>query len=193
MVGNIGQGATNYGSWLDWSAEQNKPQPITYNIPQEVLSATKMYDKMYTGGLPEKDVIRSQMEAGLAGSVGDVQRTADTSAGALATVGGLYDRYLTSSTNLGIQSAQMKQQQEAQKLAAQTAAQYKLGDYREREWDVNVNMPYQRAYNEYWNKKNTAQQFMWGGTALSQSQQMQQQGMGADLLKAGLQVLPYFI
>jgi hypothetical protein len=153
----------SYGERLGRWAEKNKPQAITYNIPQAVLDATKMYDKMYTGGLPGEDIIREQMGAGVAGAVGGVQRGADTSAGALGATTGLYDRYISSVRDLGVQSAQMRQQQEQQKLMAQAEAGYRMGDYQDKAWEYNVNLPYQRQYNEYWQAKNASQQFLWGG------------------------------
>ena len=100
-----------------------------YNIPKSVYSVIGLYDKAYTGGLPGKDVIKSEMGAGYAGAMGQMERGADTGAGYLGAGTNLWSQYMKSIRDLGLQHEQMKVQQGEQKRMGQIAGQTMLADY----------------------------------------------------------------
>ena len=119
-----------------------------YKIPPAVYSVIDMYDKMYTGGLPGKDIIQDQIGAGYAGAMGNLARGADTSAGFLGAGTALSDRFMSSVRDLSVQDETMKVQQEQEKLMGQIAGQTMMADY-EKERDVNIPYAdYQRKLNE---------------------------------------------
>ena len=152
-----------YGQQQLAEAEKNKPKPITYSIPSSVTEAMKLYQGLSREGLPGEDVIRDQMGAAYAGAAGDVNRTADSGVGALGAMSGLYGKFMNSVRDLGIQSSQVKAQNEQNYLLQNAGAQFKQADYQEREWDVNVNQPFQRGMNEYWALKQAGANNLWGG------------------------------
>ena len=129
-----------------------------YKIPPAVYSMINMYDKMYTGGLPGKDIIQDQIGAGYAGAMGNLSRGADTSAGFLGAGTALSNRFMSSVRDLSVQDETMRVQQEQQKLMGKIQGQAVLADY-EKERDVNIPYAdYQRRLNDAKAKEIAEQQ-----------------------------------
>ena len=145
-------------------AQANKrPDAITYTMPKEVEDAAKLYSGMYQGGLPGEDIIRDQMGAAYGEGARANERAADSSAGLLGANTNLFGRYMNAVKDLGVQSAQARITNKQNYINANANMALTKADYREREWDVNVNRPYQEKQQEYWYNKQMADQMMWGG------------------------------
>lgn len=140
-----------------------RPEQIKYDIPSSVGEAMKYYQSLSREGLPGENVIRDQMGASYAGAAGDVNRTADSGVGALGAMSGLYGKFMNSVRDLGVQSAQVKANNQREYALQNAGAQFQQAEYQDRAWDQNVNQPFQRGMNEYWATKQAGESNLWGG------------------------------
>jgi len=138
---------------------RNRPSAPTYSIPPAVHSYLAQKQLQAQRGLPGQDVIESQIGANVAGTIGDVNRAASSSAAALGAVTDVRSGAQDAIRDLGVRSAeyQARQQDEA------ADAQRYMADYQEKEWEYNKNLPYQRKMNEWMSNRNAAMSNLWGG------------------------------
>lgn len=115
-----------------------------YSKPEAIDQAMNISRSMSTQGLPGERLLEERLAGQVAGAEGAIQRTADTGAGALGALAGLYGRAQGSIYDLGIASAQARmanQRQYASDLANVAAP------YADREWQQNVLYPFGTRMN----------------------------------------------
>lgn len=168
-----------------------KPSPITYNIPGAVDEYSKYVSNLSREGLTGENVIRDQMGAAYAGAQSGVNRAADSSAGALGAMSGLYGKYVNSVRDLGVQSAQMKAQNEQNYNMQNANAALTRADYADKAWEYNVNMPYQRGMNAYESAQNAAMQNLFNGMDSNISRQIDYSNYQQSQANNWMNQMPY--
>ncbi|HUV84883.1 MAG TPA: hypothetical protein VMV86_04190, partial [Methanosarcinales archaeon] len=133
-----------YGEWQLKESARIKPGQVTYTQPKAVDEYMGIMQGMSRQGLPGEDVLRDQMGAAYAGAESGINRAADTSAGALGALSGVYGQYINSVRNLGVDSARAQQQN----LFNYGQAKLTEADYGDKAWMYNVLKPREEAYSE---------------------------------------------
>lgn len=140
-------------------ANNRRPSRPQYEIPSAVRSYLTRRNVMANQDMPGRDLIEDRIGANVANTIGDVNRAASSSGAALGAITNVNQRAQEAISDLGIQSAQYRQQQ----MDKAAEAQRYMADYQEKEWEYNKNLPYQRAMNEYTQKKQAGNANLWGG------------------------------
>jgi len=167
------------------------PSPITYSTPSAIDEYSKLMESTYRGGLPGERVIADNMGASVAGSVNDVNRVADTSAGALGAVSGLYGKYMTSLQDLGVKNAQAKITNENNFITNNANAALTRADYTDKAWEYNVNMPYQRALNKSEALERTGTQNLFAADDMATASRVDYANAISNQLSQWMQMIPY--
>jgi len=172
-------------------AKALKPDPITYTTPTAIDEYSKLLGGLSREGLPGERMIAEQMGAGYAGAAGEVGRVADTGAGALGAMSGLYGKYINSIRDLGIQSAQVKAQNEMNYRTQNANAALTRADYADKAWEYNVNIPYQRALNKSESLENAGYQNIFGAADAANAGMVDYNNYQSSQMSNMMQMLPY--
>lgn len=167
------------------------PAPITYTTPGAIDEYSKMLGGLSREGLPGERMIAEEMGANVAGAVGEVGRVADTSAGALGAVSGLYNKYMSSVRDLGIQSAQQKAANEREYRLQGANAALTRADYADKAWEYNVNLPYQRALNKSERLEQSGYANIFGASDAATAGAIDYSNSQASQMNQWMQMMPY--
>lgn len=136
-----------------------KPERPTYTMPTEfnqILGISKYLASQR--GLPGQDIMQRNLANTTAQGVGAVQETTTGGAG-LGAVAQMYGGQQQQQMNLDVAGANAY----AQSLQGVQQALGMIGQEKKQEFEYNVNMPYQRALQEYYQKKTSGSQNLFGG------------------------------
>lgn len=112
----------------------------TYNIPKEIFQNQAMYQAMANSSrVPGQSYIENNIGQAASQAINASQRSAGSSAEALAAIGGIQQNQSNMFNELGMAGAQY-QMANRDKLAM---ANETMADYRQQEFDYNRNQPYQ--------------------------------------------------
>lgn len=116
---------------------KNRPQ---YQIPKEVFQNQAMYEAMSKSSrVPGQAYIENQIGQNQATALNAAQRSAGSSADALAALGGIQ----ANTNNQQNQLAQMGLEYQAANKDKLAQANLEMADYRQQEFDYNKNQPWQ--------------------------------------------------
>ena len=136
-----------------------KPERPTYTMPTElnqILGISKYLASQR--GLPGQDIMQRNLANTTAQGVGAVQETTTGGAG-LGAVAQMYGNQQQQQMNLDVAGANAY----AQSLQGVQQALGMVAQGRNQEFEYNVNMPYQRALQEYYQKRTSGAQNLFGG------------------------------
>jgi hypothetical protein len=146
------------GVGLVQSIMADRPDAPEYQIPDEVFQAQQIMEERMRTGLPGKDIMRGELDSAFAGNVGAVKEV--SSGGSLiGATADMYGDLLKGVRDIELMDAQFRD-------TAKTdfaGAKMETAKYRDREWDENERIPYEREYNEFINKRNAGAQNFFGG------------------------------
>jgi len=135
---------------------ENRPQ---YNISQGYLDAYKTYQGMANSNLPGYDIMKGQIDQSGARTMMNLERGAMGSNQLMSGALSSQDKELEAYKNLGLMSAQYKQQQQAQLAGAQQM----MGGLQDQQWQQNVLEPWNMKANMANEQKQAGVQNLFGG------------------------------
>jgi hypothetical protein len=134
----------------------NRPQ---YQISQGYQDAFKTYQSMANSQLPGYDIMKGQIDQSGARTQANLERGAMSSNQLMSGALSSQDKELDAIKNLGLMSAQYRQQQQ-QNLAG---AQQMMGGQQDKAFDYNVNQPWEIRANMAAGKAGVGQQNLFSG------------------------------
>ena len=140
-------------------AKNKRPVAPKYEIPSAVQNYLNRLNIKSHQGLPGQDIIEGKIGAQVANSIGDVNRSASSSASALGAVTDINQRAIDAVRDVGFQSAQYRDKNQDRAIEGE---RYKA-DYQEKAWEYNQNIPYQQKMNEFMANKQAGNANLWGG------------------------------
>ena len=167
----------------------NRPQ---YNISQGYRDAFKTYQQMANSNLPGYDIMKGQIAQEGAQAQSNLERGAMSSNQLMSGALSSEDKEMKAIQNLGLMSAQWKAQQQQNLIQGQQM----MGAQQEKQWDYNVNQPWEIKANMAAGKAGVGQQNLFSGLQdigsalqnyagtsayLKVLQGMQKQGVGSQL------------
>lgn len=147
-IAGIVQGVTN--------KEPDRPE---YKIPQEVHAMLNQMQQRTREGLPGKQMMEERLFSQGAGLSTQLREAAPSGAMLQGSISGLAGDIMEGLKDIELMDAQFKDSARVD----YGRALMEMAEYKDRQWDFNVNQPYVQQLTEYYNKKAASQENILGG------------------------------
>jgi len=133
--------------------------PVTYTRPEEYAKQLAMREQGLSGDLPGRGLMEQNIGLASASARGAAEKGAISSNTYMKSVGDIYSKQLAAFRDLGIQSAQWKDQQ---KDKYESTLQQGAG-YSDTEFEMNKLRPWEQKMNMYQSQKQSGGANLWSG------------------------------